>query len=271
MRFHSIMVSKDIQEKLRERFNPEGSPLRKQQLKMLEILLYFDKLCSDWGVTYWISSGTALGAARHGGFIPWDDDLDVEMTLEDYKIIESVLEQDDKYDFQSYKTDPFYCAPYSKLRDRYSVIKEHGRDKNYKYKGIYVDIFPMEFIPSKKVAICCNLLRYCLSIYSGKINSKVGYFIFKMLKKSLFALFATCRIILKPIKTKELRYCYGSYFDERRDIKNILPVSKVEFEGYQVSAPKDLDKYLTMVYGNYNELPPIEQITNHLTDVTFNE
>ena len=73
------MIDKKLQQDLRERFSPEGSMLRKQQLRMLEILLYIDKVCKEHGIRYWLSSGTLLGAVRHGGFIPWDDDLDVEM------------------------------------------------------------------------------------------------------------------------------------------------------------------------------------------------
>ena len=71
------MIDQEIQAKLREKFNPDGSMLRKQQLRMLEILLYIDKVCKENNINYWLSSGTLLGAVRHGGFIPWDDDLDI--------------------------------------------------------------------------------------------------------------------------------------------------------------------------------------------------
>ena len=69
---------------LRARFNPDGSLLRCQQLRMLEMLEAFDDICRRHHIRYWLSSGTALGCARHQGFIPWDDDLDVEMLREDY-------------------------------------------------------------------------------------------------------------------------------------------------------------------------------------------
>ena len=71
-------------EELRKRFNPEGSLLRRQQMRMLEILLEVDKICQKHQIPYWLSSGTLIGAMRHDGFIPWDDDLDIEMMRDDY-------------------------------------------------------------------------------------------------------------------------------------------------------------------------------------------
>ena len=95
-------------------FNPEGSTLRKHQMKMVEILCVIDKICKKHKINYWLSSGTLLGAVRHHGFIPWDDDLDIEMLAEDYKRFLSVIQSELPNDLvlQSYKTDPNYVAPY---------------------------------------------------------------------------------------------------------------------------------------------------------------
>lgn len=71
-------------DELRQRYNPEGSLLRRHQLRMLEILKEIDRICQKHRIDYWLSSGTLLGAVRHGGFIPWDDDLDIEMERKDY-------------------------------------------------------------------------------------------------------------------------------------------------------------------------------------------
>ena len=79
------------QEALRARFNPDGSLLRQQQQRMLELLIEVDRICKKHHITYWLSCGTLLGAARHKGFIPWDDDLDIEMLLPDYKRLLKVL------------------------------------------------------------------------------------------------------------------------------------------------------------------------------------
>ena len=78
-------------ELLRQRFNPDGSLLRRQQMRMLEILLEVDKICKKHNIRYWLSSGTLIGAMRHDGFIPWDDDLDIEMMRSDYLRLMKVL------------------------------------------------------------------------------------------------------------------------------------------------------------------------------------
>lgn len=78
------MIDIELQKKLRAEYNPDGSLLRRQQMRMLEILLHIDKICKENNIPYWLSSGTLLGAVRHEGFIPWDDDVDIEMMREDY-------------------------------------------------------------------------------------------------------------------------------------------------------------------------------------------
>ena len=72
-------------ETLKAIYNPEGSTLRKAQLRMLEILGHVDRVCRENNITWWMDYGTLLGAVRHGGFIPWDDDTDICMPIEDYK------------------------------------------------------------------------------------------------------------------------------------------------------------------------------------------
>ena len=116
------MISPELQLKLRERFNPEGSMLRRQQQRMLDILLYVDKVCRENDIRYWLSSGTLLGAVRHGGFIPWDDDLDIEMLKEDYEKFMRVFVDNDDYVLQTRHNDKYYLLPFAKLR----LQKERG-------------------------------------------------------------------------------------------------------------------------------------------------
>ena len=77
------MNNSSLQQELRARFNPDGSLLRRHQLRMLEMLTYIDGVCVQHDIPYWLSSGTLLGAVRHGGFIPWDDDVDIELLRRD--------------------------------------------------------------------------------------------------------------------------------------------------------------------------------------------
>ena len=124
---------------LRQRFNPDGSQLRKHQLRMLEILVVIDKICRKHQIPYWLSSGTLIGAVRHNGFIPWDDDLDIEMMRNDYLHLLEVLTKElpDWLALQTDETDPNYFFFYAKVRDRRSVLNEgNNYDRMWKEKGI---------------------------------------------------------------------------------------------------------------------------------------
>ena len=111
---------------LRKRFNPDGSLLRRQQLRMLELLEVIDVICRKHQIPYWLSSGTLIGAARHKGFIPWDDDLDIEMLRSDYLRLLKVLPQElpDNLALQTNETDPNYIFIYGKLRIRILIWKK---------------------------------------------------------------------------------------------------------------------------------------------------
>ena len=132
---------------MRARFNPDGSLLRRHQLRMLEMLTYIDGVCVQHDIPYWLSSGTLLGAVRHGGFIPWDDDVDIELLRRDYKRLLRVLrtEKEGRYRLQTHSTDNGYFFPFAKLRDMHSVLRENDDiDLGFAYRGIYIDIFPLE-------------------------------------------------------------------------------------------------------------------------------
>ena len=92
---------------LREKYNPDGSILRQHQLKMLDILIIIDRICKKHGIKYWISDGTLLGAVRHGGFIPWDDDLDIQMMRKDFKHFIKIISEElpENLALQTHKTD----------------------------------------------------------------------------------------------------------------------------------------------------------------------
>ena len=124
---------------LRMRFNPDGSLLRRQQMRMLEILLEVDKICKRHNIRYWLSSGTLIGALRHNGFIPWDDDLDIEMMRSDYLRLMQVLpsELPEWLALQNDETDPKYFYFYAKVRDKRSrMLEQNGYDRLWKEQGI---------------------------------------------------------------------------------------------------------------------------------------
>ena len=168
-----MYMENDIdQEALRRKFNPEGSVLRRQQHRMLEILLEVDRICKKHNIRYWLSSGTLIGAVRHKGFIPWDDDLDIEMLLPDYERLMRVLpdELPSTMALQSQDTDPNYFFFYAKVRDRRSHLEEGNRyDRVGKEQGIYIDIFPFY-----KQPLWIHMLSEKLQGHVYKIMNRMG-------------------------------------------------------------------------------------------------
>ncbi|EXY98301.1 licD family protein, partial [Bacteroides fragilis str. 3998 T(B) 4] len=100
-------------------YNTDGTMLRKQQERMFEMLCVIDDICVKNEINYWLSGGTLLGAVRHGGFIPWDDDLDIQLMKDDYNKLLGLLKTElpEQYQLQTSKTDRNYFARYAKVRD----------------------------------------------------------------------------------------------------------------------------------------------------------
>lgn len=264
----NMMIDPKLQAQLRETYNPDGSLLRRHQLRMLEILKYVDSICRENNINYWLSSGTCLGAVRHGGFIPWDDDADIEMLREDYLKLKKILEKETQYDFQTWRTDPYYMHPFAKLRDKKSKINEHGLDVNYKYRGVYIDIFILERVPLLIGKIYGCRVKYHLLIM-GSSKSKLKKIFFRILKNTYFLSIFIMRPLLKPFTNPNiLRHTYGSGWVDKVQIKDLLmPLKEIMFENHMFKVPYNTDLYLTNLYGNYCELPDLSKIITHTTSV----
>ena len=264
------MIDSKAQADLRARFNPEGSMLRKQQLRMFEILQYIDNVCKENKIQYWLSSGTLLGAVRHGGFIPWDDDLDIEMLLEDYKKFLKVFPNNNNYVLQTYKTDSNYFRTFAKVRDIHSEISEYDLDKFYKYRGLYVDVFSIERIPR----CICRLYGGIFEVI-GRCRYKYGelknvLWMIKVFQKIMLWSIPVLRPVFK-IFTRELHHSYGSGFLKKRNIEDLFPLCEINFEGSFFPAPNNYDNYLKEIYGDYHQLPPTDTIVVHSSSCIFKE
>lgn len=266
------MIDPDVQRQFRDRFNPEGSDLRKMQLRMLEMLKYVDSICRENNIKYWLSSGTCLGAVRHGGFIPWDDDVDIELEKKDFKRLIKILQKDDRYFLQSHSTDNEYYAPYVKLRDKESYLKErHSHDIHYKNHGIYIDIFCIE--PSSSYLLSrisgtlqCRLLYPLSSIKNKSLRNILSTGIIFPLHKILFPLISS----LSKINSRGwYRHIPGSAFYKRRFRDDFQTVKYIPFEDISLPVPCNAAGYLEKIYGDYNSLPPLESIVPHIKKVNF--
>lgn len=127
--------------------------LRKVQLVQLEILIEVDRACKENGIRYWLDSGTLLGAVRHKGFIPWDDDLDIAMQRADYdrflELAPSILGEN--YFLQHWNNDPGYPLPWAKVRKKGTIYTEYQFQNLNSYNGIYIDVFPFDFYGADKI------------------------------------------------------------------------------------------------------------------------
>ena len=262
------MITPELQEQFRAEYNPDGSVLRRQQMRMLDILLHVDKVCKEHNIRYWLSSGTLLGAVRHGGFIPWDDDVDIEMMREDYLRFLQVWQDDDNYLMHTYDNDLHYVMPYAKIRDRHSSIKESSGGANYKYNGIFIDVFALEYTHKFLSHQTHLILRHIRKFERKHKLTKIVKSIISMRKKLALMLFGICRVISNLVPGQQLRHTYGTWcYRKARFEEDLFPLTTIKFEGYDFPAPNDSDAYLRKIYGDYMQLPDKKEI--HTLEVYF--
>ena len=132
---------------LRSKYNYDGSLLRKAQMRMLEMLIFLDDICKKNDISYFIAFGTLLGAVRHGGFIPWDDDMDVYINDRDMKKLRKIINSGNyPYIVQDHTVDKGFVRYYNVLRDLKSeYVKDEFQHNQRKYRGVQIDFFPYEY------------------------------------------------------------------------------------------------------------------------------
>lgn len=261
---------------LRERFNPEGSLLRRQQNRMTEMLLVLDDICRRHNIQYWLCAGTLLGVVRHGGYIPWDDDLDVEMMRPDYERLLKILSNElpDNLQLQTPDTDSGYFYAYAKLRDRRSHLEETNRyDRIFDMQGIYIDIFPMERIPQCLRWVSCRTLGRCYKVLkrtdlSDEEARRRVRRIYRLNEKFVFPLL---RAISRLLPTRKIRYSFGIPYDDVRLDSYMFPLKQQEFEGHPFPVPHDCDAYLKGKFGDYMRLPDLDTLHQHSSTLTIDD
>ncbi|MBQ3212793.1 MAG: LicD family protein [Alistipes sp.] len=255
------MIDSQLQQELRERFNPDGSRLREAQLRILAILKEVDIVCKRNNIPYWLASGTLIGAVRHGGFIPWDDDLDIEILYSDKKRFMEACQRElpKKYKLQCHTTDKSYCLNILKVRDIDSEILEVRRwgdneyPVNYKYKGYFVDVFTVERSYKPLIWISRIPIRVLsLAQFKYKLSPKMLSLVYCLCE----AIYAILRLLARICPFKGYYYhSYGSWFMSKRVKSEMIPTRVMEFEDGIYSVPNNCDAYLYRIYGDYMELP----------------
>lgn len=240
---------------------PADGFLRDYQLALLSILKEMDRVCVSHNIRYWLSGGTLLGAMRHKGFIPWDDDVDTDMMRKDYEKFPAI--------FNAYTTNPdLYCELW---RDENASATCILKIRHRKISQAFVDIFPHDFYYTDvrgndkkilnnkiknirkwislnpfRIADIVSLEKFFKNITEEKINEKIE--VDESIKPSIH---------------------WGIDFPHRwnnwiYDYEQIFPLKKIEFEGYKFNCPNDADFMLKNIYGNYMSFP--KSICPHHTD-----
>lgn len=252
------------------KYNPEGSTLRKAQMRMVEILHVVDTICQKHQIPYFLDGGSLLGAVRHGGFIPWDDDLDIAIMRKDTARLRRILKKElpENLTYQDRTTEFNYPMLIGKVRDKHSHFEDDLSTK-LRENGIYIDIIPMEKTPSLKWKAHLDYwYGHCIRgihNYSTSKDMILSLLVFPF----AWTLVWITRFINLFSNTHQIAHAYGwrayNSFDER----DVFPVKRIAFENIKVSVPKNPDTVLTALFGDYMQIPPKEKRAVHTSIIEF--
>lgn len=254
--------------------------LRKLQMEMMDLLIEFDRLCKKHKITYFLSGGTLLGAVRHQGFIPWDDDLDVEMLRDEYERFCSICEQEldaNRFFFQTQQNDPYYLWTYGKLRLKNTAYIRAGQSHLKQKTGICIDVFPLDaagedpFWQRFHEIIC----KGCRKILWSRVGYKTEQTVWKRIWYGFLRYIPRHWTIwlFESVATayagKELKSMVFHHMDSRSQRGYIQSYTwyascvEVTFEGKKFPAPGGYKDFLYFWYGDYMTYPPESEQVLH--------
>lgn len=244
----------------------------------VDILNYIDATCREMNIEYSLAYGTLLGAVRHQGFIPWDDDIDVFLMREDYDKLLLKLKQNSNKKYKIIDdTNSAYYYPFAKIVDMETIAK---MEDNTTEHGIWVDIFPLDNLPDNPIKRwmylkCCFMYRSVIIAMTTDFRaSNLGKKkIIKYLLNNIANIIGKQNIIKQYIalirayidRKTEYVGCLSSPYIEREMLERnkIKVITRMLFEGKEYSAIKEWDYYLRKLYGNYMTLPPLDKRRVH--------
>lgn len=253
--------------------------LRQLQMTQLELLQEVDRICKKCDIHYNIIAGTLLGAVRHGGYIPWDDDADVALLRSEYEKFRKACRTEldtSRFYFQDHRNTKGYRWGYGKLRRKNTLFLRENQEHMPYEQGVFIDVFPLDYVPENyflrtihnfecflyrkffwsEVGRIADKSRFMRKLYA--IMSKVPEY---RLKKSFNRFICWSdrkqtkwvRILTFPTPNKAYGYL-AKWYEHSKEI---------EFEGIKFLGIQDYNAYLSFKFGNYMELPPEEQRKIH--------
>lgn len=249
--------------------------IKKVHNRILETLLAVDRVCKEHNLRYYIIAGTLLGAVRHKGFIPWDDDLDIAMPRSDYdKLIAHSTEWLPKqYELICTENDANYPLPFAKIQDAETTLIER---MHMKYLGgIYIDVFPLDGVPHNKIARRWHFIKY-------QFYKKVLYFIYRDPYRhghgpsSWIPLLCRKYFTIEEVQQKMRSMMKSNDYDESQfvvdhddGLKGVMEKSvlgtptPIQFENATVMGVEHPHRYLQQKYGDYMVIPPHAKQRQH--------
>ena len=262
----------------RKGYNLTDEELRQLQMIEVEMLVEIDRICKKCNIQYCISAGTQLGAIRHRGFIPWDDDADVAFLRPEYEKFRKACKTEldkDRFYFQDYRSTPGYRWGYGKLRRKGTEFIRLQQEHMPYEQGVFVDIMPYDNVPDHYIlrklhTFQCFLYRKCFWAPLGKMQEKgikqLAYTILdkipdEKLYKSFTRFYKTCN----KKKTKRIRiYAFPVPGNENGYLRScFLNLMPTQFEDVTLMGMRDYETYLSYKYGDYMKLPPVEKRKVH--------
>lgn len=255
-------------------YNLEDQVLKSIREVQIEIVQEIERICKLENLNYMLMFGTLLGAVRHQGFIPWDDDLDLAMMRKDYDLFAAAFEKhaDDKYVLQNVECDPYYAFFFMKVLRKDSTMIEEGYQDERRMNGIFVDIFPMDNAPTNRMAQViqskATVFFTSLLLYQvGRMDTNQGNVLVRLVKKfklglakimSRKSIINISNSIMKLVKQEsQCLMNFADLFTYKRE--QLLDLKPILFEGHLFQAPASTHDVLTSVYGDYMQLPPLDQ------------
>jgi len=266
------IITPELQEQLRQRYNPDGSVLRTIQLNLTDILIEFDRVCRKNDIRYWLDLGTLLGAARHKGFIPWDDDLDICIMKKDHRKLAKALKKDLQppfsfIDANTAKGNPRRWARV--LNNNITISRMYGTSPKTgepmeREENIWLDVFMMinaTVKSSKRIDPFfgrCYRRRYN-SLEDGSFKHFIGICLYPFAQLLVQFMYLWGKVFRRDCFV----YDFGSGFYALRRSADIFPLGEIEFEGHKFPAPGRYDDYLKRIYGDWEKVPDSDKINNH--------